>query len=102
MLFTNSGRMRKRIRSRSGWAILTAAGLAASAAGCTRPAPPPLAAAPAQIGRFVIVHSPQVERDVILLDTVTGETWSRVETGSGADDGAAWEIMPKIEPANPK
>jgi hypothetical protein len=29
------------------------------------------------IGRYVIVHSPHVQRDTILLDTVTGKTWQQ-------------------------
>ncbi len=26
-------------------------------------------------GRYVIVHSPHVQRDTVLLDTLTGKTW---------------------------
>jgi hypothetical protein len=51
---------------------------------------------PPEIGRYVIVHSPQVERDVILLDTVTGKTWSRVELSDVVDEPVAWEPMPQL------
>jgi hypothetical protein len=32
-----------------------------------------------EIGRYVIVHSPAGYRDTVMLDTVTGKTWSREE-----------------------
>lgn len=43
-------------------------------------------------GRFVIVHSPHVQRDTILLDTMTGKTWTLVSITSrgGAE---LWEPM---------
>jgi hypothetical protein len=44
----------------------------------------------------VIVHSPQVERDTILLDTVTGKTWSRVEVTDMIDEPPAWDPMPQL------
>ena len=30
------------------------------------------------VGRFIIVHSPEIERDTTLLDTATGRTWQLV------------------------
>ena len=51
---------------------------------------------PSEIGRYVIVHSSQVERDTILLDTVTGKTWSRVVVTDLQDEPAAWEAMPQL------
>ncbi|MEO7027526.1 MAG: hypothetical protein ABI056_08230 [Caulobacteraceae bacterium] len=49
-----------------------------------------------QIGRFVIVHSAEVERDTILLDTATGRTWSRVQVDDLTDEPAAWDPMPQL------
>jgi hypothetical protein len=49
----------------------------------------------------VIVHSPQVERDTMLLDTVTGRTWSRVEISDVRGTPPAWEPVPQLnEPAD--
>lgn len=55
---------------------------------------------PQSVGRFIIVHSPQVERDTILLDTATGKTWSAIEDTSYVGAPAAWEMMPKAESAD--
>lgn len=33
-------------------------------------------------GRFVIVHSPHVQRDTVLLDTATGKTWVLTQDSS--------------------
>jgi hypothetical protein len=60
------------------------------------PATPPAPPSGPQVGRFVIVHSSQVERDTILLDTATGKTWSRVEISDLRDDPVAWEPMPQL------
>lgn len=32
-------------------------------------------AGPVGSGRYIIVHSPHVQRDTVLLDTLTGKTW---------------------------
>lgn len=56
----------------------------------------PAAAGIPQAGRYVIVHSSEVERDTILLDTATGRTWSRVEVGDLTDEPPAWEPMPQL------
>jgi hypothetical protein len=52
--------------------------------------------APSQIGRYLIVHSSQAERDTVLLDTVTGKTWSRVEITDMTDHPVAWDPMPQL------
>jgi hypothetical protein len=49
--------------------------------------------ATSQVGRFVIVHSPQIERDTVLLDTVTGKTWTQVELTDLEESPTAWEPM---------
>ena len=66
----------------------------AMAAGCSKPAGKPSPGA--DLGRYVIVHSPQVERDAILLDTETGRTWSRVEVTDLTDEPVAWAPMPQL------
>lgn len=69
-------------------------------AGCAKPPPTPNPSKPpSEVGRFVIVHSPEAERDTILLDTVTGDTWSRYER-SDQGGAPAWEPMPKAAPRN--
>lgn len=35
-------------------------------------------------GRYIIVHSPHVQRDTVLLDTATGKTW-QLQTDSSRD-----------------
>ena len=57
------------------------------------PAPP---IPPPHVGRWTIVHSPQTEKDVILLDTATGETWS--ETEDKAAGTVQWEPMLRLSP----
>ena len=47
----------------------------------------------ADMGRFTIVHSPHVENDTVLLDTVTGKTWLQVEDASR--QAVVWEAMPR-------
>ena len=40
----------------------------------------------AQEGRYVIVHSPHIQRDTVLLDTATGKTWQlRNDPATGED-----------------
>jgi hypothetical protein len=56
----------------------------------------PAADAAAPVGRYVIVHSPQAERDTILLDTATGRTWSRVQVTDVNDQPPAWDPMPQL------
>ena len=75
----------------AGSANSTTADVAASVSG---------APATLQVGRYVIVHSPQVERDTILLDTATGATWSRVSLADVKDEPSAWDPMPKTDDAD--
>ena len=62
------------------------------ASGCTQPTPPK----PSEIGRYMIVHSPHVERDTVLLDTVTGKTWGLVQESELDGAPTAWQPMPQI------
>lgn len=92
--------------------LLIALSIAASAAACSPPAPNALAASdtnaaeasvnaiarsvespyPKVAGRWTIIHSPQVERDTMLLDTATGRTWQLVNVGGAADNEVlAWQ-----------
>lgn len=48
------------------------------------------------IGRYTIIHSPQVERDTMLIDTATGKTWQLVKTGKTDDDSLAWQEVNRI------
>jgi hypothetical protein len=48
------------------------------------------------VGRFVIVHSPQVEGDTVLLDTATGQSWQRVEVGDLQHNPTVWVPMPQM------
>ena len=52
---------------------------------------------PLQVGRYIIVHSPQVERDTVLLDTGSGKTWSRVGLSSINGSPPGWEPMPRTD-----
>jgi hypothetical protein len=74
-------------------ALLVGWGLAAS--GCTKPTE--VRTAPAVVvGRYVIVHSPQVERDVILLDTATGRTWYQASLTDLTDEPSVWLPEPQL------
>jgi hypothetical protein len=42
------------------------------------------------VGRFVNVHSPHVERDTMLLDTVSGRTWEKVTVSDAANQPSVW------------
>jgi hypothetical protein len=50
----------------------------------------------AEVGRYVIVHSPHIERDTMLLDTVTGRTWVLESLSDLNDDPNAWEPVPQL------
>jgi len=47
-----------------------------------RSSSPAAAPAPTASGRYTIIHSPHLEKDTVLLDTVTGKTWILVEDTS--------------------
>ena len=76
----------------------SAAGQASNIQAANSTGPLETAAAP-QAGRWVVVHSPEAERDTILLDTATGRTWSRVQVGDLTDEPAAWDPMPQLNSA---
>lgn len=50
----------------------------------------------AQIGRYAIVQSQQPERDIILLDTATGQTWGRVRVNGAGKKSVVWEPIPRL------
>jgi hypothetical protein len=56
---------------------------------------PPAAQAPPPVGRFAIIHSPQVENDTMLLDTVSGKTW-RLEDDSEHPGTVFWDPVTRI------
>jgi hypothetical protein len=47
-------------------------------------------------GRYVIVHSPHVQRDTVLLDTTTGKTWQLTEDTS-RDSAVYWEPLARAD-----
>jgi hypothetical protein len=47
------------------------------------------------IGRFTIIHSPLVERDTVLLDTTTGDTWMLVRLGNDDNSPLSWQPLGK-------
>lgn len=71
-----------------------AATLASTIAMCL----PALSASPSagEIGRYVIIHSPIVERDTMLLDTVTGRTWQLMQESDLNDEPLAWSPVPQL------
>jgi len=50
------------------------------------------------VGRFTIVHSPHIQRDTMLLDTATGETWELVTKDKTPDSELTWV---KVEMSDP-
>lgn len=59
----------------------------------------------APAGRFVIVHSPHVRRDTMLLDTATGVTWlwvkkanSDTEESEDVDGEGTWQRIDMADP----
>ena len=46
-----------------------------------------------EVGRYTIVHSPHMQRDTILLDTVTGRTWQQVTYNDLKGDPTAWDPL---------
>jgi hypothetical protein len=51
---------------------------------------------PADNGRFIVVHSPHTEKDVILLDTRTGDSWYLLEYSDLVGHPSVWKAMPQI------
>lgn len=62
-------------------------------AAMSAPAPATPSMPPSEVGRFVIVHSPHIQRDTVLLDTETGQTWILVQLTDVNDEPAEWEPM---------
>ncbi len=56
---------------------------AACVAGCSAKAAPQVSSGPSAVGRYTIIHSPQLERDTFLLDTATGNSWQLTESKEG-------------------
>ena len=48
-------------------------------------------------GRYVIVHSPHVQRDTVLLDTVTGKTWMATQYTSREGEPIVWVPMTRTD-----
>ncbi|HEX7856254.1 MAG TPA: hypothetical protein VF489_09065 [Sphingobium sp.] len=56
-------------------------------------------AGPVGSGRFVIVHSPHVQRDTVLLDTATGKTWQLQSAAFREGEPEVWEPMTRMDNA---
>lgn len=54
------------------------------------------------VGRWSIVHSPHVQRDTMLLDTATGDTWQLVQLGRADSDGLGWQYVGKLDGSSAK
>ena len=79
---------------------ISAACVACLLAGCAQsPSHDPPKEQP-QVGRYVIVHSPQIERDTVLLDTATGKTWEAVTFTNLEDAPTAWRPMARTDDAD--
>ena len=48
------------------------------------------------IGRYVVVHSPHVESDTVLLDTATGRTWTLTELTYVNGEPVVWEPVKQM------
>ena len=48
-------------------------------------------------GRYVIVHSPHIQRDTVLLDTVTGKTWQMQTDSSREGDPVVWTPLARTD-----
>jgi len=48
-------------------------------------------------GRYIIVHSPHVQTDTVLLDTTTGKTWRLTQDSSRAGEAVAWVPMARTD-----
>lgn len=90
--------------------LLTVASLTIMGCDKLKPAPSPAAASNSPytveepqkplapvVGRYTIIHSPEVERDTMLLDTATGDTWQLVNLGKGDKSGLGWQFTGKID-----
>jgi len=50
-----------------------------------------------EVGRYTIVHSPHIQSDTVLLDTVTGQTWQLVQAADLNGDPVIWQPMDRID-----
>lgn len=48
-------------------------------------------------GRYVIVHSPHIQSDTVLLDTATGKTWVLRQDSSRQGDLVGWVPMARTD-----
>ena len=48
------------------------------------------------IGRYVVVHSPHIESDTVLLDTATGRTWTLTELTYVNGEPVVWEPVKQM------
>ncbi|MBV8973472.1 MAG: hypothetical protein JO290_14400 [Sphingomonadaceae bacterium] len=81
-----------------GVALLALAGCDQTARTVDQPASsPPTVVPQVAVGKYIIIHSPQVERDTMLLDTVTGDTWQLVKLGKAKNSGMGWEFVGKLD-----
>lgn len=64
-----------------------------SAAQPPTPAPTP----PSEVGRYVIVHSPHIESDTVLLDTETGLTWQLEQLTDLKGEPTVWMPMNRMD-----
>lgn len=62
----------------------------------TRELPPP-PRPNSEVGRYTIIHSPHIEKDTMLLDTVTGQTWRLVVVTDSVGDPNAWEPVYRLD-----
>jgi hypothetical protein len=54
-------------------------------------------AGPVGNGRYIIVHSPHIQRDTVLLDTVTGKTWVMVTITGREGEPVVWDPMYRLD-----
>lgn len=48
-------------------------------------------------GRYVIVHSPHIQSDTMLLDTATGKTWQLTKFVDRDGEPVAWEPVARTD-----
>ena len=48
-------------------------------------------------GRYVIVHSPHIQADTILLDTATGKTWQLTKFTDRESEPVAWVPLARTD-----
>jgi hypothetical protein len=50
-------------------------------------------------GRYVIVHSPHIQSDTVLLDTATGKTWQLVQNSNREGEPLSWTPLAREDNA---